>query len=142
MKFKIKIITGFRKDQSYTIDADEAHKAYHLFFNTDTRTVFKNGVALIGSEIKGIEPDYHETMGWNPTHNLDSDDWNQIHNQGISRKMQWILATAQEIAKISDAQDFNTSLFELVEKKYPQLEAPTSQKRSGKMKQIGEAVNK
>ena len=41
---KIKIITGFRKDQYYTIDAEEAHKAYYLFLNPEERGVFNNGV--------------------------------------------------------------------------------------------------
>ena len=76
---KIKIITGFRKDQYYTIDAEEAHKAYYLFLNPEERGVFNNGVAMIGKNVQGIEPDYHATMGWNSTHTLDSDDSRFAH---------------------------------------------------------------
>jgi hypothetical protein len=96
---KIKLITGFRKDQHYTIDADEAHKAYYLFLNPEKRTVFKNGVALIGSNIHGIEPDYNATMGWNSDHILDGDDYNQMRIKGIDRKLRDTLQLARDIAQ-------------------------------------------
>lgn len=96
---KIKIITGFRKDQHYTIDAEEAHKAYYLFMNPDKRGIFSNGVALEGKLIQGIEPDYNATMGWNETHILDSDDWNELNKKGIARKMQDILVDAKMIVR-------------------------------------------
>lgn len=99
---KIKIITGFRKDQSYTIDAEEAHKAYYLFLNPEKRGVFSNGVALIGSDIRGIEPDYNATMGWNQAHTLDADDYTEINSTGVSRKMNEVLAFAKEIAQIAE----------------------------------------
>lgn len=97
-KLKIKVITGFREDQYQTLDADEAHKAYYLFLNPDERAVFKNGVALIGKNIQAIEPDYHATMGWNATHRLDSDDWNDLNTKGISDKLRKILFEAKNIA--------------------------------------------
>ena len=84
---KIKIITGFREDQYYVIDVDEAHKAYYLFNNPEKRGVFNNGVALIGKNIQGIEPAWHETMGWNPTHKMNSEDWNEINTKGIATKL-------------------------------------------------------
>jgi hypothetical protein len=95
---KIKLITGFRKDQSYTIDGEEAHKAYYLFLNPDQRGIFNNGVALLGSHIQGIEPDYHATMGWNSTHILDSDDWNELRSKGIDKKLGGLLEKAKEVA--------------------------------------------
>lgn len=95
---KIKLITGFRKDQEYTIDADEAHKAYYLFLNPEKRGVFNNGLAIIGSNIQEIVPDYQSTMGWNSTHALDGDDWNEIRAKGIDRKMRDIMAYAKEIS--------------------------------------------
>lgn len=95
---KIKIITGFREDQNYTIDADEAHKAYYLFLNPEMRGVFKNGVALVGKNIQGIEPDYNATMGWNPDHRLESADWNELNYNGITESMRNILGKAKEVA--------------------------------------------
>lgn len=94
---KIKIITGFREDQYYVIDGNEAHKTYYLFMNPEERGVFKNGVALIGKNIQGIEPAWNETMGWNPTHNLDDDDWNEIHKTGIKPKMRELLSEAKRV---------------------------------------------
>lgn len=94
---KIKIITGFREDQYYVIDGNEAHKAYYLFMHPEERGVFKNGVALIGKNIQGIEPAWNETMGWNPTHELDDDDWNDIHQKGIKPKMRELLTEAKRV---------------------------------------------
>jgi hypothetical protein len=96
---KIKIITGFRKDQHLTIDADEAHKAYFLFLNPEQRGVFKNGIALIGADIRGIEPDYNATMGWNPDHTLQSDDWNELRKTGMDRQLRDIIQLASDVAK-------------------------------------------
>lgn len=96
---KLKIITGFRKDQKYTIDEDEAHKAYYLFMNPDKRGIFNNGVALVGSMIQGIEPDYHATMGWNETHLIDSDDWNEINSKGIAKRLNDVLVKAKNVVK-------------------------------------------
>lgn len=98
MKY-IKIKTGYREDQFYTINAEEAHKAYFLFLNPDARGVFSNGVALIGKNIQGIEPDYHSTMGFNPTYVLQGDDWNEIRGKGIDRELRRILEIAKNIAQ-------------------------------------------
>ncbi len=100
-KLKIKVITGYRDDQQYTIGADEAHKAYYLFLNPEARTVFSNGVALIGKNIQGIEPDYHATMGWNKSHELGGDDWNEINFSGLGAKMQKLLTVARNVAQFA-----------------------------------------
>lgn len=103
MKLKVKLITGFRKDQHFTIEADEAHKAYYLFMNPDKRGVFDSGLALIGQDIRAIEPDYNATMGWNPTYQLGDDDWNELNSSGVSRQLRDILAEAKQLAyKIKD----------------------------------------
>lgn len=99
MNLKVKIVTGFRKDQKYTIEAEESHKAYYLFMNPDKRGIFNNGVALQGSLIQGIEPDYHATMGWNETHLLDDDDWNEINKKGIDKKIKTLLSKAKDVVK-------------------------------------------
>lgn len=99
---KIKIITGFRGDQFYIIDSEEAHKAYFLFNNPEARTVFSNGVALIGKNIQGIEPAWNETMGWNQTHKLDDDDWNQIRKLGKEKEMKITIEHAKEVAQLSE----------------------------------------
>ena len=99
---KVKVITGFRKDQQYTIDAEEAHKAYYAFLNPEKRVVFKGGLALRGDDIRAIEPDYNATMGWNPTHNLDSDDWNEMRKDGVDRKLRDIMSDAVTVAQIGE----------------------------------------
>lgn len=101
---KIKIVTGFRDDQSFSISSEEAHKAYFLFLNPDQRGVFENGLAIRGSDIQRIEPDYQGTMGWNSTHRLDEDDWNEIKEKGIDRKLQDLLSQARRVARLENPQ--------------------------------------
>lgn len=98
---KVKVITGYRTDQHVTISAEEAPKAYYLFLNPDARTVFSNGQALRGVDIQKIEPDYNATMGWNPTHLLDSEDWNEIRSSGIDRDLRETLFLAKQVAERS-----------------------------------------
>jgi len=101
---KIKIVTGFRDDQSFSISSEEAHKAYFLFLNPDQRGVFENGLAIRGSDIQRIEPDYQGTMWWNSTHRLDEDDWNEIKEKGIDRKLQDLLSQARRVARLENPQ--------------------------------------
>ena len=112
MNLKIKLITGFRPDQSITIDAEEAHKAYFLFFHPDKRGIFNNGVALIGTDIRQVVPNFQATMGWNETHQLDSDDWNEIRAAGIDRQLRDILYEAKQIAQLGKLELINLPLSE------------------------------
>jgi len=111
---KIKIITGFRKDQQHTIDLNEAHKAYHLFLNPEKRAIFGNGVAIRGTDIQSIEPDYHATMGWNSSHTLDGDDWHEIRQKGVDFAIRDGLAKAKEIAiHLKDVKQLSQPLSEV-----------------------------
>lgn len=103
MNFKIKIVLGFRPDQKHSIDAEEAHKAYYAFMNPDKRVVFKDGLAVRGEDIRGIEPDYQGTMGWNTTHQLDDDDMNEIHKKGIDRKLREVISNALGVAQLANS---------------------------------------
>lgn len=94
----IKIKTGFEKEQHYSIPDEEAHKAYYLFLHPEKRGTFNSGLALVGKHIQSIEPDYQGTMGWNSTHTLDEDDWNDIRNKGVDRKLRDVLSEAKKVA--------------------------------------------
>lgn len=100
---KINIVTGFREDQKFSIDIQEAHKAYYLFYNPNERGVFKNGLAIRGSDIQRIEPDYQGTMGWNATHELESEDWNEIRGKGVDVKIRDLLSKASDVSKLPNA---------------------------------------
>lgn len=110
---KLKIITGLRKDQYFVIDGEEAHKAYYLFKNPEKRGIFNNGVAIIGQDIRQIDPAWQETMGWNPTHTLDGDDWNEIRERGIDRKMEALQIKAKELAYSDDLSIFQLPISEV-----------------------------
>jgi hypothetical protein len=121
---KIKIITGFGDDQKHSIDADEAHKAYYLFRNPEKRGVFSNGLALMGRDIRAIQPDWHGTMGWNPTHKLDDDDWNQLRGSGTVAKLNEMLGNGNLIAyKI----DENPRLLHMRLSDIPALKGPPTE---------------
>ena len=111
---KIKITTGFNEDQKFTIDSEESHKAYYIFNNPDKRGTFNNGVALIGKDIRSIMPDYNSEMGWNPTHKLDDDDWNELRAKGVDVKMRNILEEAKKVSYLAEKnpQILNTPLSE------------------------------
>lgn len=123
MNLKIKITTGFRKDQVYSIPVEEAHKAYYLFLNPDARTVFSNGLAIRGSEIQRIEPDFQGTMGWNENHQLGTEDWNELNATGVARKLNTLLSTAKDVAQNATPQELNLKLSDLITSKYPQLQS-------------------
>lgn len=95
MNLKIKIITGFNQDQKHTVDASEAHKAYYLFLHPDKRGVFKDGLALTGKHITAVLPDYNATMGWNPTYNMNDDDWNEVKTKGVDVALKKLLEDAK-----------------------------------------------
>ena len=99
MKYYITIVTGFREDQRIDIPMQEAHKAYYLFKHPEARGVFDNGVALTGKVIQEIRPNWNKTMGWNDSHELGDDDWNQITSTGVGKKMQALMSRAKEVGE-------------------------------------------
>lgn len=98
----IKVIVGYREDQYYLINETEAHKAYYLFTHPEDRSVFEGGIALVGKNIQGIEPAYNETMGWNPTHKLGDDDWNEIRTRGVDKRLREVLKKAKEVSELAE----------------------------------------
>ena len=112
---KIKMIVGYRRDQEYSVDMEEAHKAYYLFTHPDYRAIFKNGLAIKGSQIDEIVPDWQGTMGWNPSHALDGDDWNEIRESGLQKKMDVAILDAKRIAE-SDAPQLDIPLSMVLER--------------------------
>lgn len=139
-KYKIKIICGFRQDQEYTIDANEAHKAYYLFNHPEARGTFDNGLALKGSDIQRIVPDYHATLGLNPSHKLTGDDWNEIHASGVMGKLEMITRVATEVGKVATPEDLQTPLLTLHRGKYDGIAAPREQKKLGTSRSVGEVM--
>lgn len=118
---KVKLIVGFRRDQEHSIDVEEAHKAYYLFTHPDERGIFSNGLAIKGDQIQEIVPDWQGTMGWNATHVLDSDDWNEINSSGIGVKLNSLLSIAKELGLHGKHENLNLPLSSLIVKA-PELE--------------------
>jgi len=112
-KYKVKIVCGFRKDQEFTIDANEAHKVYYLFNNPDKRGVFNNGLAIKGVDIQRIEPDYNATMGWNQGYTLTPADWDEVNKSGVSKKFTEIMGLAKDVARSGNQNLLTLSLVEI-----------------------------
>lgn len=121
-KLKLKIITGYRDDQSHTIDAEEAHKAYYLFLNPTERGVFAGGIAIRGQDIQQITPDYNATMGWNNLHRLDEYDMKEIRKDGIDKEIRQIMGTAKSIAEKNDPKLLSLPLSEASPKELGQAQ--------------------
>lgn len=94
---KIKIILGYNKH--YSVSVEEAHKAYHIFMNPEKRAIFSNGVAIRGKDIMGIEPDYHSVFGWNESHKIEGDDWNEINKSAECSELKENLQYAKMLAQ-------------------------------------------
>jgi len=143
MNYPIKLVTGYRADQYQIISSDDAHKAYYLFLHPDKRTIFSGGIAIRGEDIKSIEPAWHEAMGWNPTHQLDSDDWNEIRDKQLDHQMRNVLSLAKEVAMLAKPEEINMPLSQLVATTYQHL-APSlaPQLREGAVKSIGQVIRK
>ena len=120
MKYSVKLIVGFRRDQEHTIPATEAHKAYYLFTHPDERGIFSNGLAIKGDQIQEIVPDYHGTMGWNPTHVLDNDDHRELTLNGVKQKLQFIMSEAKEIGTRGIKEELALPLNQLLKGKTPE----------------------
>jgi len=114
MKYKLKVITGYG-DRYKIVDADEAHKVFYLFLHPTERAILADGQPLRGQDIQDIVPAWNETMGWNPKHKLDTEDWNEIRREGVDvvfeRK---ILPTARQIALSCAPAQLNTPMRKLV----------------------------
>ncbi len=89
-----------RDDQFISVPLQEAHKAYRLFQNPTERGIFENGIAIVGSDIRQIKPDYNKTMGWNDSHSINNEDWNELRREGIEEKMEMIMEKARDVAKM------------------------------------------
>lgn len=118
---KIKILTGKYSTQYTIIPAAEAHIAYYLFANPEKRWIFSNGKAILGEDIRGIEPAYHETMGWNPQYQLNAYDMNELEQKGVTRLFRQILPSAKKVSELAPPQEFGTRCSLLAQKYTPEL---------------------
>lgn len=96
----IKLKMWGNDDDFVVIENSEAHKAYYLFNHPEARSVFKNGSAVIGKNIRLIEPALNEIMGWNPTYKPQGEDWNEL--RVIDAKIRAIMALGAQVATLAN----------------------------------------
>lgn len=111
-----KIITGYNEQQFFRIEADELHKAYFVFMNENSRTIFKNGRTLLHRELLKIEPDVNYVMGWLPDYKLAGEDFKIIEENTICKKMEYDTRLARDVAyKITSPQQLNMPMYEVAQ---------------------------
>ena len=89
-----KIIRGYSAEDYIQIAPDELEKAYYCFL-TKKDSIYSGG-AVKGSEIIAIQPDYHRTMGWTRGWKLTAEDYSELRQKGIDKKMQQSLETTKD----------------------------------------------
>lgn len=94
MKTYYKILHGFNPEDYIEIEDTELQKAYYAFLQKKD-AVFSGG-AVRGGLIQTIKPDFHRTMGWNRGHKLGEDDFAELNQKGIDKKMQNLLSETKE----------------------------------------------
>lgn len=82
-KLYYKVIWGFEDERVTSIEEKDLIKA--LYAMSLKNKVYLGDVLLDGKYIIAIKEDFHKTMGWNPTYELTSDDWNTIREEGVDR---------------------------------------------------------
>jgi hypothetical protein len=66
-------------------------------------------------------------MGWNPAHNLDADDWNELRGAGIANLVQSHMNDAKAIAQHCELSELSIPLTKLLQSlsSTRSLDAPT-----------------
>ena len=96
MIYYFTVYTRNFKHPEIDIEESELEKAqYAMMTGGNTNVTFKSGW-VIASEITQIMPNYGKTMGWNPEHKLDKDDWNEINNTHAMRRLPHAIGKAKE----------------------------------------------
>lgn len=89
-----KIIRGYSAEDYIEITQDELEKALYCFL-TKKDSLYSGG-AVKGSEIIAIQPDYHRAMGWNRGYKLQAEEYSELRQKGIDKKMQQSLENTKD----------------------------------------------
>lgn len=136
MELKYLIVYGFDSEQQISIDADELEKAYGLFM-LGGRAIFKSGDAVDAKYIQAIRPDYHSTMGWAKDWKLGPDDYNQLSDSGVDKKLKLLQSQIKTRVDYLIANDQLALIGKNIP--IPELDSHTTV-RGGSMKSIGEIM--
>lgn len=94
MKY-FKVFRGFDQNDYIPIDETELVKAVYAHM-TGKPVALQNG-SINGTHISAIMPDWNRTMGWNPTHKLGDDDWNDIKYKEVDKLYLGAIADAKSV---------------------------------------------
>jgi hypothetical protein len=76
-----KIHLGYNDEMKLSIGEEEIAKVMTAFLTG--KKIQTSAGAIDGSKIILIKEDWNKTMNWNETHQLTSDDWNELKNNGV-----------------------------------------------------------
>lgn len=89
LKRYFKIHLGYGDEMKLSIGEDEIERVMTAFLTG--KKIQTSAGAIDGSKILLIKEDWNKTMGWNETHQLTSDDWNEINQKGVDNLYQGYL---------------------------------------------------
>lgn len=130
-----KALTGFGDEREVYFGPEDLERVQYAALR-EKRVLLSNGQFVDGKYIQQISPDYKRTMGWNYTHEIDSNDLNEIRSKGIDRRMQLALSHTKERVHYL----IETKQEHLIGKNVPipELDQPKNERREGTIKRIGE----
>jgi hypothetical protein len=137
MKYYFKIKIGYDNEFLHIESLEDLEKAYFAFA-TNNKVIFSNGEACRGGDIINITEDWHKEMGWNDTHELQDDDWNELRAKGIVKKYTGIKGGVSE--KVTYLRETNQT--NLIGKNVDVGFKPRNEIRGGGVKSIGEIIGK
>lgn len=72
---------GYGDEMTISIEEKDLEKAVYAWMSQ--RKVNLTDALLDGKYIISITEDFHSPMGWNKSHKLEDEDWNQLRKSGV-----------------------------------------------------------
>lgn len=133
-----KIIRGYNLEDYIEIDHTELEKALYCFL--EKKDAVYSGGAVRGREIIAIQPDYHRQMGWNRGYKLERNDFEELADKGLDKKLHHLIAATKEKVLYLVGAGKTDLIGKNVE--IPGFAARKPEIRSGGMKSIGDILPK
>ena len=138
VNLKYKIVYGYEPDNYIPIDADELEKAKYAHMEL-ARAMFRAGSADFSRGGIFVQPDYNAAMGWTRGYTLTSYDFAEIESKGFDRAHRDFEEKVMQRIAYLKSQGRETEIGTGV--KLPELDKPTTERREGGVKRIGEIMS-
>lgn len=90
--FRVKV--GYGHNEYIPIEGKKELEKAIWAFSTNDKAVFDKGLVR-GQDIIAITEDWHREMGWNPTHIIEGEDWQEIKEKGVQKKYENLISSVK-----------------------------------------------